>query len=152
MCFLEYFEALIGCALIHPGSKYYHSSIKPPQTATSERSLESQPSFVTPTPHEINESRLSSEYPARETSEQEIVAADEEKHSSRVKSFSENAKDQDGDRSDEQWSLKIDDFFNGVFIPASSTLLDIQEEVRYDQEKTWQGPLIDNIDRSTILT
>jgi hypothetical protein len=45
MCFLEFFEALIACALIHPGSKYYNTFVKPPKTATSERSLGSQPSI-----------------------------------------------------------------------------------------------------------
>lgn len=45
MCFLEFFEALIACALIHPGSKYYNTYVKPPKTATSERSLGSQPSI-----------------------------------------------------------------------------------------------------------
>lgn len=45
MCFLEFFEALITCALIHPGSKYYNTYVKPPKTATSERSLGSQPSI-----------------------------------------------------------------------------------------------------------
>jgi hypothetical protein len=45
MCFLEFFEALIGCALVHPGSKYYNTYVKPPKTATSEHSLGSQPSI-----------------------------------------------------------------------------------------------------------
>ena len=45
MCFLEFFEALIACALVHPGSKYYNTFVKPPKTATSERSLGSQPSI-----------------------------------------------------------------------------------------------------------
>ena len=44
MCFLEFFEALIACALIYPGSKYYNTYVKPPKTATSEHSLGSQPS------------------------------------------------------------------------------------------------------------
>jgi hypothetical protein len=46
MCFLEFFEALIACALIHPGSKYYHVYGKRPKTGASERSLESHPSIV----------------------------------------------------------------------------------------------------------
>ncbi len=46
MCFLEFFEALIACALIHPGSKYYNTYVKPPKTATSEHSLGSQPSIA----------------------------------------------------------------------------------------------------------
>jgi hypothetical protein len=45
MCFLEFFEALIACALIHPGSKYYNTYGRPSKTTASEHSLGSQPSI-----------------------------------------------------------------------------------------------------------
>ena len=37
------------------------------------------------------------------------------------------------------YTSKLDDFFNGIFLPAAMTFENIREQIRIDQEKTWQG-------------
>lgn len=37
------------------------------------------------------------------------------------------------------FSSKLDDFFNGIFLPAANAFENIREQIRIDQEKTWQG-------------
>lgn len=37
------------------------------------------------------------------------------------------------------YTAKLDDFFNGIFIPAALSFENIREQIRIDQEKTWQG-------------
>lgn len=45
---------------------------------------------------------------------------------------------------------KLDDFFNGIFLPAVQAFESIREQIRVDKEKTWQGMKHDdnNIDES----
>lgn len=37
------------------------------------------------------------------------------------------------------YAAKIDDFFNGIFLPAAMAFENIREQIRLDHEKTWQG-------------
>ena len=41
--------------------------------------------------------------------------------------------------SSSSYSTKLDDFFNGIFLPAAMSFENIREQIRVDQEKTWQG-------------
>ena len=52
MCFLEFFEALVGCALAHAASKVPSTGFKPFEMITSEASLGSQPSLGSVSEHE----------------------------------------------------------------------------------------------------
>ncbi|CAF3379397.1 unnamed protein product [Rotaria socialis] len=143
MCFLEFFEALIACALVHPGSKYYNTYVKPPKTATSERSLGSQPSIGSPSAHDRQQESRVSEYPAivvREVSELTQETPDDidkpRSSASRERETNTNAGDASSSSS---FVAKLDDFFNGIFLPATNTFENIREQIRVDQEKTWQG-------------
>ncbi len=42
------------------------------------------------------------------------------------------------------FSAKLDDFFDGIFIPAAKAFENIREQIRVDHEKTWQGINPDN--------
>lgn len=48
------------------------------------------------------------------------------------------------------YTVKIHAFFNGVFLPAAVSFKIIREQIRIDQEKTWQGlkPETGNTDSS----
>jgi hypothetical protein len=37
------------------------------------------------------------------------------------------------------YATKVHGFFQGVFLPAAVTFKNIREQIRIDQEKTWQG-------------
>jgi hypothetical protein len=37
------------------------------------------------------------------------------------------------------YGAKLDDFFNGIFLPAAMSFEHIREQIRIDHEKTWQG-------------
>ncbi len=37
------------------------------------------------------------------------------------------------------YAAKVHAFFNGVFLPAAMSYKSIREQIRIDQEKTWQG-------------
>jgi hypothetical protein len=37
------------------------------------------------------------------------------------------------------YAAKLEDFFNGIFLPAAMSFENIREQIRVDQEKTWQG-------------
>jgi hypothetical protein len=37
------------------------------------------------------------------------------------------------------YSAKLDDFFSGIFLPAAVAFEYVREQIRLDQEKTWQG-------------
>lgn len=143
MCFLEFFEALIACALIHPGSKYYNTYVKPPKTATSERSLGSQPSIGSPSVHERQQESQASEYPTivvREVSELTHETPDDvDKARSLVSRERETTINVNENSSPSSFAAKLHDFFNGIFIPAAMTFENIREHIRLDKEKTWQG-------------
>ncbi|CAF3844961.1 unnamed protein product [Rotaria magnacalcarata] len=144
MCFLEFFEALIACALVHPGSKYYNTYVKPPKTATSERSLGSQPSIGSPSAHDRQQESRVSEYPTivvREVSELTQETPDDiDKPRSSASRVEHETNTNAGDgSSSSSFVARLDDFFNGIFLPATNTFENIREQIRVDQEKTWQG-------------
>ncbi|CAF1078293.1 unnamed protein product [Rotaria sp. Silwood1] len=154
MCFLEFFEALIACALIHPGSKYYNTYVKPPKTATSEHSLGSQPSIGSPSVHDRQQESRQSEYPVivvREVSDLTHETPDDidkpRSPTSREREVTGNVADTASSSS--SFSAKVDDFFNGIFLPAAYSFENIREQIRIDQEKTWQGIKHDNNNSDT---
>ncbi|CAF1308496.1 unnamed protein product [Rotaria sordida] len=149
MCFLEFFEALIACALIYPGSKYYNTYVKPPKTATSERSLGSQPSIGSPSVQDRQQESRQSEYPAvivREVSELTHETPDDidKPHSLISRERETTGQVAVTSSSSSSYSAKVDDFFNGIFLPAANSFENIHEQIRIDQEKTWQGIKHDN--------
>ncbi len=42
------------------------------------------------------------------------------------------------------YAAKLDDFFNGIFLPTATSFENIREQIRIDQETTWQGLKQDN--------
>lgn len=175
MCFLEFFEALIGCALIHPGSKYYNTYVKRPKTMTSEHSLGSQPSILS-VRHSIIIVKSSFEYLLAKSSRtacrqsniriskyhcsRSIWIDSWNNRRSRKTSISYNARysyelnhhsvlnfrfwvvGTNGvvDTSSlNSFAAKLDDFFHGIFLPAAAAFDQLREQIRRDEEKTWQG-------------
>ncbi|CAF1065417.1 unnamed protein product [Adineta ricciae] len=145
MCFLEFYEALIACALIYPSNKFHNAYARPSKTAGSEHSLGSQPSIGSPVvPDQYQDSRVS-ELPTivvREVSDFIPESPDDPD-----KPRSSSSREHDGQASSIEpsvlslstYATKIHGFFQGVFLPAAISYKNIRELIRVDLEKTWQG-------------
>jgi len=51
--------------------------------------------------------------------------------------------------SSSSFAAKLDDFFNGIFIPAAMAFENIREQIRLDKEKTWQGIRTDDTSKDS---
>ncbi|CAF1003902.1 unnamed protein product [Adineta steineri] len=146
MSFLEFFEALISCALVYPVNKFYNNYNRPSKTAGSDRSLGSQPSIGSPNNHDQYQESRASELPTivvREVSEFIGEGTDDIDKTQSLLSR-EHQDPINSETSLSAYASKIHAFFQGIFLPASMTHKHIREQIRVDQEKTWQGLLPDN--------